>query len=249
VQVKLNNLLSQIELASNNLDLAKNSLKNAMGMYDNSSIVLGDTAKWLNNTPQPTSTQFTANNTIPYLLLNNQIELYHLNAKSIMARGIPSLSAFARYGVNGFGKEFEKVFENQYGFSTIGLKLSWNLFNGFTRNAQYQEAIIQMRNAQLNQKITAANENLQFQNAQSQLLSVQKMLSTNKENVNLASEVYDIATLEYKEGTGSLSDLLNAETSYQDAQNNYIQSLIKYYLAQLDMERTNNNLENYYKQL
>lgn len=250
VQVNLNNVESQLSVAQSNLQYANNSLKNAMGIFENVQITLSDTAKWLNYTPQVSSMpDFRFKSTIDYKLQEQQITLYDLNAKSIRAGSLPTLSAFARYGANGFGADVEKVFARQFDYSAIGLKLTWNIFSGLRRNAQYQQAIFDRDNARLNLAINTANQNLQYQNAVTQFNQAQSTLGTNKENVDLAIQVYENASLQYKEGVGTMADLLNAESSYRDAQNNYIQSLINYYLAQLDVERTNSTLNDYYTKL
>mgnify|MGYP003576296409 CR=1 FL=1 len=250
VQVNLNNVLAQISVAESNLEYAYNSLKNSMGLFNDEEVQLSDTARWLNYTPQITHMpDFRFKNTIDYQLQERQIQLYDLNAKSIRAGALPTLSAFARYGANGFGGDVEKVFNRQFDYSAIGLKLTWNLFSGFRRNAQYHQAIFQRDNAKLNLAINTAQLNLQYQNAVTSFNQAKSTLGTNKENVDLAIQVYENTSLQYKEGVGTLSDLLNAESAYRDAQNNYIQSLISYYLAQLDVERTNSTLEDYYSKL
>lgn len=250
VQVNLNNVTAQISVAENTLELATNSLKNAMGIYDDRQIVPSDTAKWLNYQPVLAApTGFKAKNTLSYLIQDKQIELYDINARSIKAKGVPVVSAFARYGLNGFGTEFDKLFTRQFDYSTVGLKVSWSLFDGFRRNAQYKQALYQKENAKLNQEISLSNESLQYQNAESQYKQASSTLNTNRDNVTLAAQVYDNVSLQYKEGVGSLSDLLNAESSYSDAQNNYIQSLIRFYLAQLELEKTNSTIDDYYNKL
>jgi outer membrane protein len=250
VQVNYNNVVAQISTAQNNLQLATNQLKYAMGLYNDQPIVLTDTARWLQHTPQvkalPT---FSFKQTLDYRIQEQQIELYDLNAKSIRAGYLPVLSAYGRYGLNGFGNELGDIANRQFDFSTIGLKLSWSLFDGFRRDAQYQKAVISRENARLNLELLEAGQNLQYQNATSQLSQARNSLQTNRENLALASEVYDNTGLQYRQGVGSLSDLLNAESALRDAQNLYLQSLIQFYLAQLDLDRTNSNLETYFTNL
>ena len=250
VQVNLNNVNAQISVAENTLQLATNSLKNAMGIYDNRAIMLSDTAKWLQYKAGLTNTTgFRFKNTLTYQLQEKQIQLYDINAQSIKAKGIPTVSAFARYGLNGFGAQLDDVFARQFDYSTVGIKASWSVFDGFRRNAQYHQAVFQRDNARLNQEISLSNENLQYQNAESQFKQARSVLTTNQDNVTLAAQVYDNTSLQYKEGAGTLSDLLNAESAYREAQSNYIQSLIRFYIAQLDLERTNSTLDNYFEKL
>jgi outer membrane protein TolC len=253
VQVQLNNIESQRTVALNSIEVAQNALNNAMGIYeqDAPAIQLKDTARWLNmaNAVTTPRTPFRSNQTLDYLIQDKQIELLDLQAKVLRAGNYPTLSAFAQYGFNGFGNQFREVFDRQFDFSSVGLRFSLSLFDGFRRSAQYRQALVDRDNARLNQKLSQANQNLQFLNAGSRVQRAQATLASNKANLDLASEVYENVSLQYRQGVGSLSDLLNAETSYSDAQNNYIQSMIDLYLSQLDIERANSTLETYYQQL
>lgn len=251
VQVQLNNVNAQISVAENNTELAYNTLKNAMGIFtSDTKIALTDTAKWLHKeigTMQQPAFRF--NTTVDFQLQDKQIQLYDYKAKTIRASNYPVLSLFGQYGLNSFSNNQADLFNRSFDYSSVGLRVTVSLFDGFRHNAQYREAIIQRDNARLNQTINQANQNLQFMNASSRVQRARTTLASNKDNVDLATEVYDNTSLQYRQGVGTLSDLLNAETSYSDAQNNYIQSLIDYYLSQLDVERSNTTLEDYYKAL
>ncbi|HNG90183.1 MAG TPA: TolC family protein, partial [Saprospiraceae bacterium] len=55
------------------------------------------------------------------------------------------------------------------------------------------------------------------------------------ENVTLAREVADKLTLQYKEGTVPLTDLLSAQTALSEAETNYWQQVYGYKLAVLKL--------------
>lgn len=67
--------------------------------------------------------------------------------------------------------------------------------------------------------------------------------------MKLAQEVYNITTLQYKQGTKLLTDLINADNSYREARTNYINSLINLYQARLDLEQSKGSLLGFYNQL
>lgn len=250
VQVNLNNVIAQISVIENNLTLAKNTLKNNVGISQKDSIQLSDTARWLDTAPKPEfKSTFDYTQNLDYKLQNIQIALYEINSKMIKNKAIPSLSLYARYGANGNGQDLGTSFNPLLAFSTVGIKVSWNIFTGFRRDAQYKQAVIDVENARLNLKLNEENQDLYFQNATAQKKRTQISINTNKDNMELASEVYDNTTLQYQQGLASLSDLLNAELSYRDAQNNYINSLLDYYLADLDVQKANGTLEDYYNKL
>ncbi len=250
VQVNLNNVLSQISTTRNSLEIAINTLKNNIGLGPADSIVLTDTSRWLHQAPTLKSyPEFDYSGTLESQLQKTQIKLYDLNKRSIKAEFIPSLSMYARYGANSFAQELSGLYNPLLDYSAIGIQLSWNIFTGFNRNARYKEADIDMKNALVNYRLNRSLQNLQYQNAESQANEAQRTIVTNKENMDLASEVYDNTTLQYRHGVASLSDLLNAELSYKEAQNNYIESLLQYYLADLSVHKANGTLGKYFNQL
>ena len=251
VQVKLNNVNAQIAVAEANLTLAYNTLKNAMGIFNNDEqIALTDTARWLHTEVVSTDMeQFQFGKTLDYQVLDRRIRLYDINAKSIRAGNYPTLSLFGQYGLNSFGNTASAAVGSFIDYSSVGVRVTVALFDGFRHNSQYRQALIERDNTRLNQTINEASQNLRFLNAGSRVQRARTTINTNLDNVNLATDVYNSVSLQYKQGVGSLSDLLNAETSFNDAQNNYIQSLVDYYLSQLDVKRANTSLEDYYNAL
>lgn len=250
VQVNLNNILSQISIIERNIKLAENTLKFNMGLDQNVALIIEDEDHWLNNKPTKNLlSEFKLHDNFDFRMMEKQIELLEIQTKVIRDQALPSLSAYARYGASGFGQELNRAFDPLRDFSTVGVKLSWNIFTGLRRDAQYKSAKIEVENAKINQALTAQALSLQFQNADAQIDRAHKTIETNEINMELAQEVYDNTTLQYREGVASLSDLINAELSYREAQTNYIASLIDLYIANLDVEKTNGTLKEYYHQL
>ncbi len=251
VQVNLNNVLSQISVVENNLKLAQNNLKNSMGFPQEEEVVLTDTSRWLVNNPGIKLLDvFDYKQTISFKQQSVQLKLYDINRKMIRDQVFPTLSVYGRYGANGFGSDnLTKAYDPLLDYSAVGIKLSWGIFTGFRRDAQYKQALIDLQNARENLKLNEDMQNLQFQNAGAAVRRAQSTISTNRNNMELASEVYENTTLQYRQGVATLSDLLNAELAYREAQNNYINSLLDFYLADLDVQKANGTLRNYYEGL
>lgn len=251
VQVNLNNVISQIATTQNNLSYSYSVLKNNIGMPQSAQLDLTDTSRWLQLTPvrnMPVE-RFDYSSTTPYLQQQAQISLYDFNRKNIKAGFIPTVSMYARYGANGFGNNIGDTYNRFFDYSAVGLKLSWNIFTGYRRDAQYKEATIDYENALHNLKLNEQRQDLQFQNSVVSIKRTDSTISINRDNLQLAREVYENASLSYQQGASDLSGLLNAETSYRDAQNNYLQSLLDYYRAQLDLNKSAGTLKQYFNQL
>lgn len=251
VQVNLNNVLAQISITENSLQLAKNRLKNNVGLPQSASLSLSDTSRWLGNKPViKLADAFNYRQTLAYQQQETQIRLYDINRQSIRDQRYPTLGIYARYGANGFGAaSLGQAYNPLLDYSAIGLKLSWSPFAGFRRVAQVKRAELDLENLKQNLKINEEQQNLQYQNAGAALSRAQKTINTNNSNMELANEVYENTTLQYRQGVASLSDLLNAELSYREAQNNYITSLLDFYLADLDVQKANGTLAKFYGEL
>lgn len=251
VQVNLNNVKTQIANLENNLALAENQLKNSMGLPLNASISFQDFDTWTtNNSITMQATKFEYQNTYSFLKQEKQLELLDINKRSIRNGFLPVLSAYAQYGYLGFGNNLENVYNfNNKDFSKIGLKLSWSIFTGLRRDAQYRQASLDYDIAQTNLDLNEQLAGLQFQNAKLQLTNANATINLNKDNMDLAKEVFENTTLQYNEGVATLAELLNAELAFREAQNNYINSMVNFFIADLDLQKTNNTLSQFYNNL
>jgi outer membrane protein len=90
---------------------------------------------------------------------------------------------------------------------------------------------------------------LDYENSNTKLLSSYTSLTKDKDNLDLAKEVFETTNLQYRQGTASLTDFLNADYSLKEAQSNYINSLLNYMSARVDFEKSQGTLSAYINQL
>jgi outer membrane protein TolC len=249
IRVNLNNIISQRKLAQTNLLLALNRLTNAMGMPLNANISIQDSIDYKQEFNLPNSASFQINKRPEYRLQELNAQLQEIDLKRKRAAFFPTLGAYARYGVQAMGNELSSSYDNTFDFATIGLKLNVPIFSGFRKYSQLQQSQLNLFNAKENLKINASNLELANQNSNTQLFSSYTNLLANQENLALAKDVFDVTNLQYKNGVVSLSDLLNADFSYKEAQTNYISSLLNFLTARIDVERVNGTLNTYINQL
>ena len=69
------------------------------------------------------------------------------------------------------------------------------------------------------------------------------MKAVQKENKELANQVYEQVKIQFNEGMASLTDLLNVETSLLQAENLFNQQLLKYNLAEVELLKATGKLE------
>ena len=244
--VSLNNLQSSRQQLLNALELQENALKYLIGMDINTPIELPE------NTFEVTRHAFVDEDTnienrTEIRLLEKQSELLALNKKATQAQGLPSLSLNANYGYLGIGDEFP-WFQSYPGaywsdYATIGLNLRIPIFNGGVVRAKTRQAQIEIDKLEADKRDARLALDLELRNAITQLNNSLITLNTQNENVNLAKEVLDNVENNYKVGLASLTDLLDAETSYADAQNNQTNALLDYKLAEIKLIKAKGQLQ------
>ncbi len=246
ISVTLNNLKSTRQQLGNALELQENSLKYLIGMDINEEVSLPE------NTFEVTQHAFVdenvdINNRTEIKLLEKQSELLALNKKATKAQGLPSLSFNASYGYVGFGEDFPWFAESPgavwSNYSNLGLNLSIPIFNGGSVRAKTRQAQIEIDKLEADKRDTRLALDLSLRNAITQLNNSLITLNTQNENVNLAKEVLEDVENNYNVGLATLTDLLDAETQYADAQNNQTSALLDYKLAEIQLIKAKGELQ------
>lgn len=243
--VTLNNIKSSRQQLINALQVQENSLKYLIGMDINTPIELPENTFDVTHHSLVDETTSIDNRT-EIKLLEKQSELLALNKKATEAQAYPSLSLMANYGYLGIGDKFP-WFQSYPGaywsdYAAVGLNLNIPIFNGGSIRAKVKQAQIEMEKLAVDTRDTRLALNLSLQNAITQINNSMITLDTQRNNVNLAKEVLDNVENNYKFGLASLTDLLDAETSYADAQNNYTNALLDFKLAEVQLIKAKGEL-------
>lgn len=245
--VALNNLKSTRQQLTNALQLQENALKYLIGMDLNTDIELPEnTFEVTKHALIDESTNIE--NRTEIKLLEKQGELLALNKKAIEAQSYPSLSLSANFGYNGFGQNFPWFAKpadgvNWSGASAIGLNLTVPIFNGGSVKAKVKQAQNQIDILEVDKRDTRLALDMSLKNAVTQLNNSLITLNVQKENVNLAKEVLTNIENNYKFGLATLTDLLDAETQYADAQNNHTNALLDYKVAEIQLIKAKGELK------
>ncbi|QKZ12225.1 TolC family protein [Spirosoma sp. KUDC1026] len=247
-EVSFNNTKSQLTLAQNDLELALNRLKYQMGLSQDAPLAVGDSITG-DRIPTFGKEPFEAQRLVSFQQSASNLDLQRLQLQRIRAGYLPTLSFTANYGTLNFAQTFDKAFSNFVGFGSFGLRVNLPIFDGLQRDAQVQQQKLTVLTQEEQQRLNVEAYRLQFNNSQSQIQKAQINAQNDSRNVQLAQEVYNITTLQYKQGTKSITDLINADNSYRQAQFNYINSLISFYQARLDLEQSQGSLLNFYNEL
>lgn len=249
IQVSYNNTVSRKESSQLSYDLALNQLKNAMGMDLNTPISIDDTLDYNALTFNTANPAHLAENTFDYQIGEQNIELQEINYKRTRSVVIPTLSAYARYGAQTYNNNFADQYDKFYDYSAIGLRLNVPIFSSLKYHSQIRQRQFELESSKQQFENNRNLLEISIANAYTSLISLQSTLDINRTNLDLARNVYQNSDLQYQKGVASLSDLLNAEYSFKEAQNNYISSLLNYVIKRLELEKSQGTLLPYLEQL
>lgn len=186
------------------------------------------------------------------------IQLNEVQRDITQAGKYPSLSAFANIGYNAnvpddrtsifapdpsdpftFEQSTTGFFSDAYWQPsvTVGLSLTWNLFDGFQtrRRVQQNTIAIQKAEVQLEQATQAAR--LEVATAMRQLQSARQRLAAQTQTVQTAETAYAFAQERLDVGTADLVDVRLASQNLDTARLNYLQAVFDALVARSDYER------------
>jgi outer membrane protein len=250
-RVNYNNVQSEILANSNSYELAINTLKNNMGLELETSITIGDSVNNVDVSELPVTKNsgLDGNNLIDFQIDQKNLELKKLDVRQKKAAFLPTFSMYGKYGGNAYGTEFVPALGTWYDYSVIGVKATIPLFSGFKKKSQLAQSQLGLKSQELTNKLNWQNYKLNVENAATGISSSYINLKKNKENLQLAKEMMDASTVEYREGTSTLSSLLDAEYSYKEARTNYTTTLLDYLNAQLSYYKNTGTITQFINEL
>jgi outer membrane protein TolC len=255
--IKLTDLLYQNQLIQgidvDRLRISYTQSKTQLASLEASYGQLHNALKFLTGTPQSDSLEISLDitpdkdlplrlpeqtiNRTDLLLLNRQQALNNLNQRNTKAGVIPTLSAYGVANSTYFGQGGDNsVFKHVPGY-WVGLQLNWNLYDGSARRARLSGQKIESQKLALQTQQAQESIFMEVANARNQFTVEQSNLAASQEGVTLAEKVYTQKQLQFKEGTTSLTEVIQAETALQQAQNTYLSTLVKLRTAELDWKK------------
>jgi outer membrane protein TolC len=246
ILVKIANINTQRQQVLNAVQLQENALKFYMGMPIETQIEIPQAA--FEVSPQSFAETPNTETRTEYLLMKKQEQLLEFQKKSIVAGYYPTLSLQAGYNYIGQGPKMPwgaKPSDGVYwsDFSSVGLNLRVPIFSGFNTRAKIRKADIQLKTIKVDLADTKLALDLAFANAKTQIDNSMITITNQKGNAQLAQEVLSNTKNNYLQGLTSLTDLLDAENAYTEAQNNYTAAVLDYKLAEIQLIKSKGELK------
>jgi len=145
---------------------------------------------------------------------------------------LPTLSFYGAYNYN-YNMKPENNFRTGIPSAFLGLRLEWTLFDGFEKQNKLKVNAYNKEKIQNQEMLAAQQLNLATANAKRDAELQTANLAMNQEQLNLSERVYEAAKAQFKAGTISTNELLQADSGLQQAQSNVVGAYLQLRQAEL----------------
>jgi outer membrane protein TolC len=176
-------------------------------------------------------------------ILHNEKTTTELGIKQLKQMYIPALSLFASTSYNF---ENEKLTLSDRKFwsngTAFGVRLSVPIFDGGTKHHKIRQSQFQLRKIEESIKQQQQTLKSNLQNARLQLQISIQSTDAQQENMEVAEKSYKQGIMLYEEGLYSITDLLDIEKSFREAQSAYIYELSNYHKSIIELKKSEGTL-------
>ncbi len=266
VKVNLNNVRTEFDNVQRSLGINLSMLKFQMGVPQSTPITLTQSIDDFSLSEDYTNPDnFSYAQRIEYQQLQVNEELASLEIRNNQAQYLPRLSAFANFGYNAGRAEFKGLFRetpdivnrnpdtgettiidaNTWNeFASVGLNLTVPIFDGMLKANRIKRGRLERQQVQ-NQLVNLGNSiDLEIERARVEMQNSIQSLASQRENMELAQEVYRVSKIKYQEGVGSNLEVIEAENAFKTAETNYFNSLYNALVARVSYRKATGSLLN-----
>lgn len=240
IRVNYNNLKVDLSRTRQLKDVSRKLLKFQMGMDLNQPISLMENLEDVEvNVPIVPIENFDYNQRIEYSQLQTNRSLAYLDLKNNKVQYLPKLYARFGYGWNTAAATGSDLFVSRRWLDNgaIGITASIPIFDGFLKSNKIQQNRLQVKQIENQMSYVEKSIDLEIEQSKISLNSQLETLEVQKQNVQLAQEVYDISKVKYQEGVGSNLEVIDADASLKEAQTNYLNALYQAITSQIELKK------------
>jgi len=193
----------------------------------------------------PENKEYKSASTIDIRISETQSRLLVSELRTLKNSRLPSLSLYGTYGTTGYGYDKQpNEFLKFYPIGYAGLQLTYPLFNGTITQRKINQKKLEVKNSELQQSLIREQTNMQIDNARQQRRVSQHSLETTLSQITLGQSVYGQTILQQAQGTAGLPDVLLADNALREAQQNYLNAVVEYLKADLELKKLTGNILN-----
>jgi outer membrane protein len=247
LQLSLNNLKVQKQKLENTVDMLLNVLKLQMGMDLTENLELSDDIEsidaYIRMSDIANTSSWNPSLRPEFQVLNQAITLGKLDKKRYQMGYLPKLVGFYQHQQMTMRPEFN-FFEsnltpnnNWVPSDLFGLQIQWTLFDGLNAQSKIREVQYKIDKAEVDLKSFENAASMEWKNAQNTYKLQLQQAALQKENMDLAQDIYDKTQIKFQEGVGSTLEMAQAESELKNSQINYLNAVYDLVLAKIEYHK------------
>lgn len=240
IRITVNQLENSRRALERNLELNYNMLRFQLGLDAGMKVTLTDDLEALFQNMDPETgliVPFSMDDNVTFQIMETQEEINQKLVSLEQWNYAPTLAGFYNYNKKILTTGFDINPNHLAGFT-----LSVPIFSSGMRKARVDQAKIEYNMSQINRSILEDQLNLQEKQIRYNLQNSLENYETQKENVQVAENVYDSYMRKFQQGMATSLDLTQANSNYLDAESNYLQALMEVLNAKLQLDKLMNKL-------
>jgi outer membrane protein TolC len=237
--ITLNNAKAQLKQAVENVVPQYATLKQFMGYPPRSQFnVIFDTLRMKEDIAFDTTQDLVFEKRIEFRLLQSTKNLQHQVTDYYRSTYLPTVSGFFNYNFEFENNNLAALYSNLYPYSFAGVSLSIPIFTGFYRlnnikRSKMQEQLLDWNEVELKSEIYT-----EYTSALANYKGNLYNLYVQRENVDMAKNVYDIVTLQYQQGVVAYLNVITAESNLITSQIGYLNALFSVLSSKIDLQKS-----------
>lgn len=162
-------------------------------------------------------------------LLSLQVRAAELQRRMHIADALPQVAVGAHYGYSNMQANFlRNGLGNKTGNGAVFVSVSVPLTDWWKTGHKIREDNIAVEQARLEEQHTNELLGLRTQQAYDKIVEAYSLVSENRHALDIARENYRLSGVNYRAGMGTITDLLTAQTTFLQAENNLTDAIISY---------------------
>ncbi len=240
--ITLNNSKAQLKQAEENIRPQYATLKQVIGYPPEKQFQVNfDKQQMMQQTAFDTTQQLQFEKRIEYQQLQTAKSLQKQTVNYYRSQFLPTLSALYSYDYEYESNSFSNLFNQAYPYSYVGASINIPLFTGFQRLANIQKAKLQGQLLDWTEVNLKSNIYSEYTTALANYKSNLYDLNVLQENVTMAKDVYNVVSLQYKQGVVAYLNVITAESDLISSEINYLNALFQVLLSKVDLEKAMGN--------
>lgn len=238
ILVQVATMETTLNTSKRSLEMVYNSLRLTMNIPFNVEIVLSDSMEDLLNVEESLKLiydDFILDNNYSYQLAKKGVDLTKQQKNMSAWTYGPTLSAFYQYSGKHYFSDEARM--NMTPPNMIGISLSIPIFSSGRNFETVRKANIEYKKQLNNLSDTEMALNIQHRQLKYNLSSAYERYQTQKRSVEVSQSVFDNISTKYEFGLSSSLDVTNSATNLLSAQSSYVQAILEYVNAQIELEK------------